>query len=45
MIARGGASAAIMREWTMTFADLCRFLGVLIAFAALVVRVTEAARK
>jgi hypothetical protein len=29
----------------MTFADLCMFLGVLIAFAALVVRVIEAARK
>jgi hypothetical protein len=29
----------------MTFADLCMFLGVLIAFATLVVRMIEAARK
>ena len=28
----------------MTFADLCLFLGVLIAFATLVVKVIEAAR-
>ncbi len=29
----------------MTFADLCMFLGVLIAFATLVGRMIEAARK
>jgi hypothetical protein len=29
----------------MTFADLCLFLGILIAFATLVVKVIEVARK
>ena len=29
----------------MTFADLCLFLGILIAFATLVVRVIEVSRK
>ena len=29
----------------MTFADLCLFLGVVIAFATLVVKVIEVARK
>jgi hypothetical protein len=33
------------KEKVMTFADLCLFLGILIAFATLVVKVIEVARK
>lgn len=43
------ATAAILppgqKENVMTFADLCLFLGILIAFATLVVKVIEVSRK
>ncbi|WP_242140574.1 hypothetical protein [Sphingomonas sp. TREG-RG-20F-R18-01] len=42
---RGGNSAAKMRGAPMMVADLCLILGVLLAFATLVLKIIEMARK
>ena len=41
----GGDPAAEQKGKTMSFADLCLFLGVLFAFATLVVKVIEVRRE
>jgi hypothetical protein len=44
-VSGGGNSAVEQKGCLMTFADLCLFLGILIAFATLVVKVIEVARR
>jgi hypothetical protein len=44
-VAAAAMTSPSQKEKVMTFADLCLFMGILIAFATLVVKVIEVSRK